>query len=215
MLNVVFVQVANYCGRGREYVEKARDNWARSLSKVPHRFLCLTDDPTTLPDGVKALEAEQGLWGWWNKITLFKPGMLPEGERILFSDLDVIPIRDLTDIGEYRGPFAVMRDPFNKLRHGSALMAWEGGTLSHIYDKWVQGGKPQFDPRGDQFWIESVQPECDYWQDMFPGQIVSFKADCLPLGGIPPAARLICFHGRPRPHEVNFLIPTENMNGCY
>lgn len=203
MLNIVTVQVGNYCGRGAEYVERLFDGIERNIGDVPYRAFCLTNDPRTLPEGVIPLEAEPGVSGWWNKISLFKPGILPKGERVLFSDLDAIVTGDLTDIANYNGEFAAIRDFYFHTHIQSCLMAWEAGTVDHIWEGWDNAGKPQFDPRGDQAFIEGMQPDADYWQDMLPGQVMSFK-DCRRLGGVPSDVRMVCFHGRPRPHEVNF-----------
>ncbi len=208
MLNIVTVQVGNYCGRGAEYVERLFDgvhNHLKIFLPETVRYWCLTDDPASLPYRALPLEPEPNVSGWWNKLTLFKPGVLPKGERVLFTDLDAIPTGDLTEIASYNGKFAAIRDFYNQIRLQSCLMAWEGGTMDHIWQTWNNAGKPQFDPRGDQAFIETMQSQCDYFQDMLPGQVVSYKA-CRRLGGIPPNARLVCFHGQPRPHEVNFSL---------
>lgn len=204
MINIVTVQVGNYCGRGEEYVHKLFEGFERHLGDTECKFWCLTDDPLSLPLGVEAIEAEPGINGWWNKISLFKPGLLPNG-RILFSDLDAMAVGDLSDIANYRGKFAAIRDFYNMIHIQSCLMAWEAGTMDHIWQGWDAAGKPQFDPRGDQAFIECMQGQCDYWQDRLPGQVVSYK-QLRRLGGVPPHVRLVCFHGRPRPHEVNFSL---------
>lgn len=204
MLNVVAVQVGNYCGRGAEYAQRLFDGFARHLPQTEYKFFCLTDDPKTLPPRVEPIEPDPGLNGWWNKLSLFKPGVLPKG-RVLFSDLDAMPIGDLTAIASYQGPFAAIRDFYNHVHLQSALMAWEAGTMGHIWEGWNNEGRPQTDPGGDQVVIERWQGKADYWQDILPGQVMGFK-DCRRLGGIPSCARMICFHGRPRPHEIKFNL---------
>jgi hypothetical protein len=37
------------------------------------------------------------------------------------------------------------------------------------------------------------------WQHVVPGQICSYKVHDLAGRGMPPNARVICFHGQPRP----------------
>lgn len=205
MLNIVTVQVGNYCNRGSEYVERLFHGFDEYLDGYERRYWCITDDLSSLPPEVWPIEAEPGVKGWWNKISLFKPGMLPQGERVLFSDLDAIPVGDLSYIAKYRGKFAAIRDFYNLIHIQSCLMAWEAGTMDHIWQSWNDAGKPQFDPRGDQAFIECMQGQCDYWQDILPGQVVSYK-QLRRLGGVPSHTRLVCFHGRPRPHEVNFSL---------
>ena len=204
MLNIVTVQVGNYCDRGEEYVRRLYEGFDKHLGDTEFKFWCLTDDPLSLPLCVEPIEAEPGIRGWWNKISLFKPGLLPRG-RILFSDLDAIATGDLTEIANYKGKFAAIRDFYNMIHIQSCLMAWEAGTMDHIWQAWDAAGKPQFDPRGDQAFIEVMQGNCDYWQDMLPGHVVSYK-QMRRLGGVPQHVRLVCFHGRPRPHEVNFSL---------
>ena len=200
-MNVVAVQVGNYCGMGKAYAAALFNALRRNLSGN-HRYLCITDDPATLPEGVEAIEPEPNLLGWWNKLAMFKPGKLPEGQTLYF-DLDTVVIGSLDGFAAYGGSFAAMRDPYNKSHISSAVMAWDPRSATHVWTTWERAGKPQFDPKGDQTWIESVTPKIDRWQDFLPGQIVSFKADCVPLGGIAPGARIICFHGKPRPTEVD------------
>lgn len=202
MLNIVAVQVADYAGRGAEYVEKLFAGVRRHMPDgIPYRAICFTDDAATVPDGVETRELPPGITGWWNKLALFQPGALPDGERVLFLDLDTVVCGGLGDLSAYDGRFAIMRDVFYPEHMQSSVMAWEAGTVGHIWTTWDRGGRPQFDPRGDQRWIEAMQPKADYWQDVVPGQIVSFKADCLSLNAVPDNARLLIFHGRPRPHE--------------
>lgn len=200
-LNIVAVQVGNYCDRGAEYVEKLFAGIDRHMPDIPYRCVCLTDDPSTLPKWVIPKTVPTGLVGWWNKVALFQPGMFEPGERVLYFDLDTIIIGDLTDIASYAGRFAIMRDPYHPEHMGSSCMAWEAGTVDHIWTRWDQAGRPSFHPGGDQTWVEAMQPKADYWQDMFPGQVVSFKRDCWLQGRIPDNARMVVFHGKPRPHQ--------------
>jgi hypothetical protein len=45
-----------------------------------------------------------------------------------------------------------------------------------------------------------MRQEVDILQEMHPGEFVSYKTHC--TKGVPDGARVVCFHGRPRPHEV-------------
>ena len=213
MLTIATVQVANYEKRGSEYLAKLYDGIRRYMPKdIPLRCVCFTDDARTLPPGVQAWDVPHGLTGWWNKLAMFRPGTFMDGERVLYFDLDTIPVDDLSDIAAYSGRFAILRDPYHPDHMGSSLMAWEAGNLDHIWTRWEDGGRPQFDPHGDQYWIETMQPEADYWQDMFPGQAVSFKTDCWLPAKIPDGARLIYFHGNPRPHQCQARYIKELWN---
>ncbi len=202
MLTIACVSVQNYCGRGQEYTEKLFAGFRRHMPPgLPWRGVCLTDDPQMAPEGVQATIVPQGLTGWWAKIFAFHPHVFPEGERVILADLDTIICGDLGDIARYGARFAMQDDFFHPEAANSGLMAWEAGTLNHIWTRWDEAGRPSFHAGGDQNWVASVEPDADRWQRMYPGQIVSFKADCWLRGGIPPNARICGFHGRPRPHE--------------
>jgi hypothetical protein len=54
---------------------------------------------------------------------------------------------------------------------------------------------------GDQLLLEThYLHTAARWQDAVPGQVVSYKVHC--QKGVPPDARVICFHGAPRPFAV-------------
>lgn len=202
MLTVACVQYRNYLGRGREYVDKFYNGVRKHMpAGVEWRGACFTDDPSTLPEGIEAKPVPDHLTGWWSKLVMFRDGSFAHGERVLFGDLDVIPVGDLEDLAGYRGAIAGVKDPFHPERFGSSVMAWEAGRFGHIWSRFESAGMPQFDQRGDQFWIETMQPEAERFDDLFPGQVVSFKAHCWLQGKIPANARIVFFHGHPRPHE--------------
>lgn len=50
---------------------------------------------------------------------------------------------------------------------------------------------------GDQAFLEEALGDNGLrWQMLLPGQIVSYKVHC--RNGIPPNARAVCLHGRPK-----------------
>ena len=56
---------------------------------------------------------------------------------------------------------------------------------------------------GDSRFLESiVGPKTKRWQDMFPGQLVSYKKH-VRGGPLPEEARLVSFHGKPDPEDVD------------
>jgi hypothetical protein len=186
MLNVLCVNKNNYLGRGSDYVSRLYEGVKRHLS-VPYQF-------TILYDGIGE--------GWWCKIDLFKPGRFKG--RCLYLDLDTIITGSLDDIAAYDGAFAGLSDFYHPERFASGVMAWDADEAGDIYTRWRDAGAPQFDPRGDQGWIGAMRPNADRLQDLYPGQLVSFKADC--REGVPDNARVVCFHGLPRPHMLHDLM---------
>lgn len=181
------------------YVEILADMVGRCMpAGKPYKIVCFTDQPETfqnvnnrpLPD----------VHGWWAKLAMFSPEAFESGERVLFFDLDTILVGLLTDIVEYKGDFAILRDVYRPDGMQSSVMMWTAGKVDHIWHKWLEAGKPEVEG-GDQIWIEqTLGLEPDILQDKFPGQFVSYKLQC--LQGPPADAKVVFFHGWPKPDEL-------------
>jgi len=209
-VNFVCVNWGNYCGRGKDYVNILYDSVIRNITHTDYiTFTCFTDDKTGLNENIIARDLPEGVFGWWNKLYLFKEDLFDRGERIIFIDLDTVITSNIDDIVNYIGDFATLRDFYYPERVGPAFMLWEAGTHCDIWNEWVTAGKPIDMPLGDLSWINSIFAEKNFspkiLQDIFPKIFVSYKVDC--VIDIPQEAKVICFHGEPRPHNCeNELI---------
>ena len=201
MLHVACVNVGNYEGRGEEYVNKLYAAIAQYLA-APHRFVCLTGGAKrTYRSEVETVDITHlNIDGWFNKLALFQKGLFPDGDRVLYFDLDTVFVGDLDDIAGYKGRIAAMSDITSE-GLASGVMAWEAGR-NRIWELWERAGRPE-NRRGDQQWITFVERMADRLQVKYPGQLVSYKADVEPFGNPPDGARVVYFHGKPRPHEVD------------
>lgn len=200
---VTFVCLKAGTAYGPEYVNILRDMVARNLSEgFPGRFVCITDDPTGLDDGIEVLPLPADLEKWWGKLYMFKRGLLPDGSRCVFMDLDTIIIGNLDAIASYEGQFATLRDFLFPQQVGPAIIAWEAGDFAaSVWEEWCAQGKPR-DPMGDLWWINNLDQgrfpkQIDILQDLYPGKFVSYKAGCKPFP--PKGTAVVCFHGQPKP----------------
>jgi len=182
-LNVICVNTGNYLGRGEEYVSHLRRGIARHYDK-PVQFHVIRDGPES----------------WWAKLQMFEPGRFERGSRCVYFDLDTVITGDLTDLMDYDGPFAGLRDVWQPGQINSSIMSWTAGEADHVYVNWVMEGKPTDDPRGDQAWITKHMPMAIRLQDVIPGQLASWKAHC--GEGVPTGVSAVFYHGKPRPHET-------------
>ena len=177
-----------------------------------YEFQCLTDMPVP---GVDCIPLKYGYPGWWSKLEMFRPDV--KGD-LFFMDLDTILVGPLDDIlAACTGQrIIVLRDFY---RDGKRLRAGVGSGLMYL----PEGCRAepwrffQVNPRahmqamhkGDQQLLELLWgKDVPTWQDIVPGQVVSYKVHCcqgFQLGGapiyrgVPEGARIICFHGQPRP----------------
>ena len=193
---------------GPEYVHRLRKAVERNLS-MPHRFVCMTDRPHEVD--CETLPIPMNLPGWWGKIAVFSKELFP-GRR-LFIDLDSVITGSLDEFAAYQGKLAVIR-PFPGDRDNginSGLMSIAPGAYASIWHKFsadpeaavrfcVANAVPAWN-FGDQRWLElMIRKPVDYWQDLNPGSVVSYKFHC--GNGLPPNARVVSFHGKPDPHDV-------------
>lgn len=182
---------------GPEYVHALKRGLDRCMPAGSCEFAVLTD-VAGLPGG---RPLKYGWKGWWSKLELFRPGAFTG--RVLYMDLDTLIVGDLGDLCSYEGEFAGIRS----LMHGkggklqSGVMAWTPGPVTWaLWEAFTRNPAASMKARGDGEWIAAHVEKADRLNDLYPGQIVSTKVEA--KKGIPPNARLVCLHGRPRPHEA-------------
>ncbi|MCC7347678.1 MAG: hypothetical protein IT538_09805 [Variibacter sp.] len=99
------------------YVHVLRDMVARNLS-LPHRFVCLTDDPAVETERIPLVTD----WpGYWSKLELYRPGLF--GGPVLYVDLDTIIHGSIDRLGQMAGevPFGCVTDPLGGYMNSSVM----------------------------------------------------------------------------------------------
>lgn len=165
MLTVACVWVNGHVPFTVEYVDKLHAMCRRWIAQ-PLRFVCLTDRPWLLPDGIDrvVVPSPGKLFGWWRKLELFNPEHGFDG-RMLYLDLDTLIVSDLDEVINYPAPFALVphAGTFNGKggrkvvkRFNSSVMVWDAGTQDHVWTNWT----PKVADRlhGDQDWIGEQCP---------------------------------------------------------
>jgi hypothetical protein len=137
---------------------------ARNLP-LEHQFVCLTN--TKVP--VDSIPLKHNWPGYWSKIELFRPGIFTG--RVLFLDLDVLVLDDLTTIVNYPSRFVMSATTGNpKMKegkhilhiHSSSLMAWDAGAVDYLYTDFVKSPiKYMRYYFGDQDYISDMAKEAD------------------------------------------------------
>jgi hypothetical protein len=192
-----------------EHVVRLHGQWAAHYDK-PYRFVCLNDvhDAEITLDEVEYVPLKYDWPRWWAKVEMFSPDMERFG-RMFFMDLDNTICGDMSDLAGYDGTACVTSD-FNWLDCPSqSVLNFAPGTMHHLWDtfmqdpaEWMKQGDRRIPPHyGDQILMTKVYgKDIDRWQDLFPGQVVSYKKHC--KTGVPENARIIQFHGKPKPWDV-------------
>lgn len=181
------------------HVERLRRHVERHAPK--HRFVCLTNAPHwEHPEGIDLIPLEDGNKGWWAKIELFRPGLFTE--RVLYLDLDVEIVGDLTPLYEFDAPFAAIDDYQTALRGkagkqiNSSVMAFDPGAGDDAYTP----EPPTEKYFGDQDWISAAIPDIARfpmtWCPSYRWQVRTF--------GCAPDAKVIVYHGQPKPWGAEY-----------
>lgn len=193
------MRIVTVCRSGGDYrwehVETLRQQCAKHAKGI--EFVCLSD--------IGGTPLQHDWPGWFSKIEMFR-----QTGPCLYLDLDTVVLDSLAPllhIARTR-PFTVLRD-FNHPNAGrevqSSIMAWSG-DMGRLYTRFrchpeyhmEQNNSREF--WGDQGFIERHADGWEYWQDLLPGALVSYKLQC--RDGVPKGARVLVFHGRPRPWDV-------------
>lgn len=178
----------------RYYVDRLRRGVARNLS-LPHRFECIENAPD-LPGNLRKMwvySRDSGLRG-----------------RVLLLDLDTVITGSIDEIASYDGQFCVLEDLWRPGRAGGGVIAFEAGDPALERMLWrpiardvapvMAATKGQ-----ERFWLRQQLPWVDFWQSLYPGQIADAKPKSKIrriIRQVPEGARMVCFHGNPRPHET-------------
>lgn len=177
---------------------------------LEHRFCVLTDqteafDWTGGDHGINAIPFLSDWPHWFSKINLFGSifnAWLPD--RILYFDLDTVICGDLSEMASRKEPLIVQGDTYRrppktqKIGYQSSIMAWDAGTLTHVYDSFAANpaeAMATVGKIGDQLWLELKAPGATFWEVTNPGQTVSYKKQCM-NGRLPKDARVVDFHGK-------------------
>lgn len=190
------------------YVNKLYMGLVRNTT-TPFTLHCFTDKSTDIISGIKIHQLPyKNISTWWNKLYLFSNELpFPKDEKLFYIDLDTLIIKNIDNILNYiPNNITVLRDFYTGLAKsvigndniGSGLMAWKHGNYSHIWSKFIANPEKAIasvKPHGDQKWIQHCITNRTYWQDIFPGEISSFKVHC--NNGLPNKTKIVCYHGKP------------------
>lgn len=198
-LTVACVNAGNYEGRGVDYVNRLLRAVKRN-STVPFSFVCFTDEEDTAYSKRIILKPiPMQLKGWWNKMYMFKAGVL-EG-RVVYLDLDTVITGNIDALLKLETPFAMLRDVMRPHLKASGVMAWLANGRYGLWDAYEDAGRPHHWKEGDGGFIaDHLAYEPDLLQNHVDG-IYSYKKNCR-AQGLPDDATIVCFHGQPRPHMV-------------
>ncbi|NGM46497.1 hypothetical protein G5B31_13220 [Rhodobacter sp. SGA-6-6] len=201
-------------------------NACRAHIPAPFRFVCLTDDATGFLAGIEALPIPDiGLsaqdWflpGIWPKLAIYGANLHGLRGRCLFIDLDMMVFAGLDDLFDWGQGFVATdmgpaweqppRDGPDKAV-ATSIFAFDFGAETQILDAFLAdpaGAMARF--QNEQDFVGAHARSLDFFP---PGWVLSFKRHLrrpvgldlvLPPRAPPASARVLAFHGRPRPADL-------------
>lgn len=198
-------------------------NAVKSAISGDFRFVCLTDDGHGIDKGVEILPipsvglapSQWFIGGVWPKIGLFDRSFHGLKGRVLFVDLDMVVLRGLDAFFEIDKPFVGLNAGPGWGRgglpteFGSAILSFDIGAFGHVADYFRENKDDVIGSfRTEQAFVASRIRPIAFWPE---GWVLSFKRSLrrplgvdvfLPPKEPPPSARLVAFHGTPRPRDL-------------
>ena len=230
MKNVLCVKWGNKFSA--EYVNKLYSMVERHLS-LPHRFVCLTEDPTGLNSEIETKPLlRKELKHSYTKFELFEKELHDITGQILFLDLDVVINNSIDDLFLFEpdAKFVGIKDwqvgcinascmRFNVGEHSYIIENWFEAlrtrfTVEEYFDPSLNGKKNlyhdlnSFPPtvyRGDQEWTTNQLKDHNVDITYYPSDWLQ-SYTC----GYDMNAKVVVFHGTPKPHEVENTWVKEN-----
>jgi len=169
------------------WVEKLYNGFARNLT-IPWRFVLFTDRQRKLRKEIKQERIKMAVPDYSACIEPFRYGC-----PMILCGLDTIVVGSVDHMASYcltHDRLALPRDP-NNLEQACNGVCLIPANHQHIYRNQPKG-------ENDMVWLR--KQEHDYIDDLFPGQVRSFKCHVRTFGL--GNARLVYFHGNDKPHEL-------------
>lgn len=167
---------------------------------LPFKFYCVTDDHTDIRSEVTVLKFPDNFnyKGWWTKPYIFKIGLF-EHDVNFYIDLDMVIVDNIDCFLTHEsGNFIGMANFIKKPSLASGIMRWKNNTMNMIYERLnssIVGRYP-----GDQEYIWYYHKN---HMKLYPNSWVESYKWHYKKNRLVPGRKIIAFHGRPNPHEVD------------
>ncbi|MBO7181204.1 MAG: hypothetical protein J6V91_00270 [Kiritimatiellae bacterium] len=190
----------------------------------PFRFVCVTDDPTGLAEGIDARPFPENprpdlMDKWPNifiKLCVFKDGFCDLQGPTLFFDVDVVIQEDIDCFFDYMpGKNCIIHNWVERRKQllrgrpnigNSSCFRFEAGKSNYIYEKFLEETADAIDRSKfptEQAFMTYAMKEVYWWPEEW---VKSFKRTCVPIFPFnflitPPKPKtcVLVFHGNPDP----------------
>lgn len=191
----------------------------RHLS-LPHRFVCFTDDPSGLDDGIEHFPLpevrvpEHLQREAWRKLGTFSDPLADLQGTALFLDLDIVVMDSLDPFFDHPGEFCIIHNWTHpdRIVGNSSVYRFPIGAFSWVIDRYHRdplAAREKY--RNEQAFLSHQLTDAGHRLSYWPADwCISFKRHCMPNRLLAPflaprrpeRARIVVFHGHPKPDEA-------------
>ncbi|MEM5878330.1 MAG: hypothetical protein QXF12_05620 [Candidatus Aenigmatarchaeota archaeon] len=173
-----------------------------------YEFYCFTDNAQGLNKNINVIKIpkinNENIYGWFYKLSLFDKKINPLKGRMLYFDLDIVIISNIDCFIQCENDkLTILNDWIYKKygikKYNSSIMQWNIELYSDLFDHFqkITNIKKY---AGDQDFITDHVQDVIFWPEEW---CVSYKWHECEKGKIPENAKIIIFHGKPKPHELD------------
>lgn len=175
---------------------------------LPFRFVCFTDDDKNIEKEIETKPLphnNKNIHGWFNKLSFFQKKLFDLQGVILYLDLDVVLVSNIDEMFYFKkNEFVIIEDwLYKKLKqkkYNSSIMRWNMDLVPELYNSYINDFNKNKKYAGDQDFITNKIKNVVFWPEEW---VKSFKINKC-FDQIPDQSKIIVFHGKPNPHEVNY-----------
>lgn len=201
---------------GAEDVARLGNGLRRHIMQ-PFRFLCITDDLKTVPEGCEPWSIrDPGLTkipGCFARLRMFDPEWMAwlDIDRLMCIDLDVVCTGQIDPLVDRPEPFLILQgaNAKNPCPFNGSLMLIRVGCHPGVWKEFSieAAKKAPFDEfPDDQGWIAHKVPKAAGWKAGSSSGVYAFKKPGWPEGdALPGDARLVVFPGWRSPEKFKHL----------
>ena len=184
--------------------------------KMPHRFICLTDNIEGLEQGIECFDMppivvpkEKDI-SPWRKLGMFSKTIGDLEGKSLFLDLDLVILDDIDCFFTFSNKFTIIENWTQKGQGvgNSSVYCFTIGRHADVlnyYNNNIEEVTNKYS--NEQVYLSKKIGDIDYWPDSW---CKSFKRHCMPGYIIryfktpvrPPSVKIVVFHGNPKPEDA-------------
>ena len=178
-----------------EWVDRLYRGVSRNTSR-PFNFVCFVDRDYKFSEPVQSIKLKLP---YRNMFSLLEPFSEDLG-RVVFMGLDTIITGNIDSLMDYRGEFAMLKDPwFDRPCSGVMMFPHSPAIWENFVSQHEQAAKDatMFGFPSDMVYLEKVPHVL-----MDDTGIYSYKAHIRPNPRLLENAKIVYFHGKDKPHEL-------------